>query len=536
MEKIINEINSVKRFMSARSTHSSCDLSQLVDSFAAQLLKLIGKTHLGPGEVAAVMEELSTNNPYGSTHTDSIIKSLDKHMVDSQDHEHDGTENAVSGKQMLHHWWTYPTASDWTVLLDPQKGFYVKMSIMVHRGRKCGITNPEEQALKWLLAFLMKCHYQEIPPVVQRWNQLNELKALFASEQENRPDMVCPLPLRTYPKNAKDLPDHILRAAYAADDMPIDKSDDMTGLTAIALQIPLRKTSRLLKGTGFADDAIQPTKKARLSSSHGACAYSKNELTSGHAKIEPIANTMPTLAPKLESHHPDGAKFCNQCGHSLRDQVEAACIKTEPDSKDRIRQQLRLNGQPVASQAPALSIAPKTEDMHEKQEHSLRSENNEPPLDPYAQAAIDALKTRNERRLEANLAAKAEAAKAAKGAVGKSKTEKDLEPGDADHDDSGDDDEDDDDADDAVKKKPSTKRPAASTATLKHNAKPVFNPSFHIEMSRSAVQCRHGVKASEAGGVIAPSFRFNKFPKGKTGAVQAAKKWVAEFKKTHKCS
>ena len=542
MEKIISEINSVKKFMAARSNHASCDLKQLGDSFASQLLKLIGKTQLGPGHVAALMDELSTNNPYGS-HTDAIIKLLDSKIVDAHDHVNPDIDDASSARQMLHYWWTYPTAGEWVVLLDPQKGFHVKMSVMVHRGRQCGVVNPDEQALKWLLALLMKCHYQEVPPVLVRWKHLGELKSLFETEQKNRPDMVCPLSLRSYPAKAADLPDHILKAAYAADDMPVDKSSDMTGITALALQIPLRKTSRLLRGHFFDDDTDMQAQQPRIKRSLSSSPREPMKVEP-IAHIEPVMNAKPNLlAPKLESAHPVDAKFCNMCGHALNHHAEAPCIKAEPDGKDNIRNQLRLNGQLLAPPLAAAGATP-PKDEPVKQEPSPRLETHvEPPLDSYAQAAVDALRSRNEKRVEAAKAAKSQAAT-------NSKTNKNEEHDDDDDDEDDDDNDDDDEQSDAaakkpaaapsalkkVKKKKGTNKPAACVpAVLKKKVCAVFNPKYDMELSRSAVQCRHGVKASEAGGVIAPRFLFRDFPKGKHGAVNAAKQWVAKFRKTYTC-
>ena len=80
------------------------------------------------------------------------------------------------------------------------------------------------------------------------------------------------------------------------------------------------------------------------------------------------------------------------------------------------------------------------------------------------------------------------------------------------------------------------KRPGAARKTLASalKTKPLFNLTFALEMTRSAVQCRHGVKAADAGGVIAPRFLFKNHG-GRKGAIKAAEKWVADFRKTHKC-
>ncbi len=98
------------------------------------------------------------------------------------------------------------------------------------------------------------------------------------------------------------------------------------------------------------------------------------------------------------------------------------------------------------------------------------------------------------------------------------------------------DDEADDDDDDPAMRKPSgapRKRPASAIAD-KLKA-PVFHPSYALEESRQQVQCRTGLKASLAGGVISPCFKYKNFANGKAGAVKAADKWLADFRKNHKC-
>ena len=105
-----------------------------------------------------------------------------------------------------------------------------------------------------------------------------------------------------------------------------------------------------------------------------------------------------------------------------------------------------------------------------------------------------------------------------------------------------------------MRAKPAMKRPAAALSAAKRvkagpasappkaTAKapvakhPVFNPTYAIEESRNQVQCRTGLKAITNRGVIAPCFKYKNFANGKAGAIKAAKKWLADFKKNNKCA
>lgn len=370
MEKLINEIRSVKRFVNARSSHASCDLSQLEKSFADQLLKLVGKASLGPGEVAAVMEELCKENPYG-THATQIIEALDKHMLSAECEE--AHESESSTKQMLKNWWMFLIAFEWAILMDPQKSMHTKMATCVHRARLLGIWNPDEQAVKWLLALIYKCHYAELPPPKQRLKQVNELKELFVSEQGSQ-HMAIPAGLRTYPGNARELPGSLYNAAYSEDQPPEDRSDAMTGLAGIANAIPLRKTSKLLKGCVPDDD--------------------DDEFD------EPVTKR-PLRSPSSQRCKIMSPKFCHACGraHDLdyskqmvgvaKMQQPEMPIKEEPVEQDRIRANLRLNGRPLTLLTPPIM---------KMEEPAVEAAVKPPILDEYAMAAVEALRTRNEKK------------------------------------------------------------------------------------------------------------------------------------------
>ena len=280
-------------------------------------------------------------------------------------------ESESSTKQMLKNLWMFLIAFEWAILMDPQKSIHTKMATCVHRARLLGIWNPDEQAVKWLLALIYKCHYAELPPPKQRLKQVNELKELFVSEQGSQ-HMTIPAGLRTYPGNARELPGSLYKAAYSADQPPEDRSGDMTGLAGIAHGIPLRKTSKLLKGCVHDDDEFDETvtKRPHRSPSSLQC------------KIVPVS------------------KFCHACGRAhepegLRHTVakmephikmEETIIKSEVE-QDRIRANLRLNGRPLTP--PVMKLA----------HVDIKDEEREPPiLDDYALAAIEALKTRKEKK------------------------------------------------------------------------------------------------------------------------------------------
>ena len=109
----------MKRFFVARSGQKQCDLSQLVKSFADQLLKLLNKATLGPGDVPIIMEELKDDNPYGE-YSDVIQTALDKYMLSGDHQDESESANQSATKQILQNWWSYPTADEWAICTVPK--------------------------------------------------------------------------------------------------------------------------------------------------------------------------------------------------------------------------------------------------------------------------------------------------------------------------------------------------------------------------------------------------------------------------------
>lgn len=85
-----------------------------------------------------------------------------------------------------------------------------------------------------------------------------------------------------------------------------------------------------------------------------------------------------------------------------------------------------------------------------------------------------------------------------------------------------------------AKAKAKSKAAANTTAKLKTAGKDLlFNPTWNDEKTRDNVICRPGLKFSDCG-ISSCSFTYAKNG-GRAGAIKAAKKWVADFKKAHRC-
>jgi len=443
MEFILNEIKSVRRFVSARSKHPNVDLTQMMKSFGEKLIKLISKHSITSVEIGIIMHELE-DSPYSDNYTVSIISCLDEKMlqvVDDKEHEAKKSDDPNSAKCKLHTWWNYFTKSDWLLLKDPSKSFHSKMELACYRARSFGCVDPDEQSVKWLLALLLKVHFtSELPTALQKYRKVNDLKSLFITEDSSRKDMLVPPSIPSYPKDATQLPSS-MKACYE-DDPPVnmDESPEVVGLANIAKLIPLRKNSALLKdipGHEFDDvfGASRGLRKTTSISSHSFDSPNNSPKIESQLKAEPIK-----FAPKLEPVEQHATcNFCPSCGHTLHGACShaAAPVKDEPadvaiDAANAIRLKLRLNGEPLPDQrlaslpAPAKLPAPaaKLDD----------SEDMPPILDEHAQAALAALQTRRElKRSEQAACMKSEKK------VKHDDTDNDAEEPDNDNDDDGED-------------------------------------------------------------------------------------------------
>ncbi len=134
------------------------------------------------------------DKPYGSEHSARIMAHMDTLLHDcvSLAMKGSGSGSAASprggggrNKQMLKHWWNYFTGTEVAVLQDLKTSMHVTMTILVERGLKIGLVDPDEQAHKWGLAFLLTCHYTELPSAQLLYDKLQDLKATWQSERRS---------------------------------------------------------------------------------------------------------------------------------------------------------------------------------------------------------------------------------------------------------------------------------------------------------------------------------------------------------------
>lgn len=405
----IKEINSVSNLFRSRSGVGIASSNLVLQkSFADTLIGIInGIKVFGPGEGSQLMDALK-DKPYGDVHTPRLCEHIDAKMQSCHRAPATGANSNV--KQLLKHWWHYVTAKDWAVLVDPKQSWNLKMTTLVERGISVGCVDPDEQSLKWLLATLLLAHYPEIPTYQQIYNKLQDLKQSYAAERKSVPHEQ----LATFPEDPKELPASIFNAAYPDEaDKPLKLV--IQGINTVAENIPLRKNSKLLKGksTGRAE-VNAALAKGNLGNAYGEGhpppqAHSAVSVPAP-AKIEAEARERPpiTAAPQdadekslLEEYHmklQQLRRVKKESSTYAPVVVPGGILQPLQDGPLHVHHaqdgSVMLRPRPMASkEEPAAPAAlPKEAGATVEKELTLQD------LDPYTQAALKALQSRDQKK------------------------------------------------------------------------------------------------------------------------------------------
>ena len=319
MQYVLNEIKSARQFVEARRKHGhDVDMSQILVSFSTKVTKLINQTSLSSTEIGVVMSELE-QSPYTSEQTAAIIAKLDEKLINSLGSDDaPGSHASGSGKSpstvggaksSIIAWWNYFSQDEWDAMKSDDRSFYQKAELAVHKSSSFGCVDPDEKGVKWLLALLLKLHYNnEQPDALVRFRKFNELKTLFVSEAQVRKSRGVPASLLQYPKNTDDCPAFVKEALSGA--VNRDNDSDCVGLSKVCSSIPMRKTSALLKG--FSNEATEEA----CCGIRPSPSKSKLEPTKAEAKREPTTITSKAEPVPSIADVPD-VNYCPSCGHNL---------------------------------------------------------------------------------------------------------------------------------------------------------------------------------------------------------------------------
>jgi len=318
IQMLVKDVESVKKTLGSRAAAGGGNNAALQMSFGESFIKQITLLKIVSTDDATTLMDSLKDSPYGDDMTKRILAVIDGKLQDSAIVPPGSMGCHIQG-QFLKEWWAYQTQEDWDFYRDPKKFFSAKMTRMVERALLLGCTYPDEQAIKWMLATLLLSHYDEMPPPREIFNKLKELKQTFASERKTS---TCEK-LILYPSSPHDLPKDIFNSAYP-EGGPQPVLVELSGISVVADQIPLRRSSHLLKTDG-ADvgpswqnmkSAIKGSTEQLLNLSHGASVVTqglkpvKQELASPANILELNAHGMAS-AVKQEPNAHDGGIGCD---------------------------------------------------------------------------------------------------------------------------------------------------------------------------------------------------------------------------------
>ena len=195
---------------------------------------------------------------------------------------------------------------DVTAFGNKKLNMHMKISTMVARLNRLGVTHPHEQTVRWNLAFLILLAY-DVPPTAKENNKLvNDFKDVAEAERKT-----FPFHHRVhYPSSPAGLEADAYAHAYDADDPPIQHH--VQGLAAYAQNnMIMRKNNMHLKDehtktkTPIKSEAVAPPSGVRCDhpgvepEASAIAAASPHGVRWGH----PYANTSPTHAHGPPMHY-----------------------------------------------------------------------------------------------------------------------------------------------------------------------------------------------------------------------------------------
>ena len=239
----MKEIQSFKEFYASRSKAGGDGVNpSLLASFKTSLVCQINNTASLTMEDGTAVNAALNDAPYGAELLQEIQQAIDCKvgMAVTAKKPRAGKPGAVK-QQTLKHIWNYPTQADWDVLLDAKRNFSSKASCLVHRMCVVGCSHPDEQSLKWALALLLMCSFDELPPPQVRLDKLADLKSMVHAERKTFDELPF---IAVYPEKPQELPQAVWAHGYE-DAAPVAK--EVPGISAIAAKkIPLRRNNKLL--------------------------------------------------------------------------------------------------------------------------------------------------------------------------------------------------------------------------------------------------------------------------------------------------
>ena len=241
-DDVLNEINGVKKYIQSRGGLRSLQVnSSLIDSFTLTAVKMVSMcSNFGPHAASQLTDALASDSPYGDAGTKAIVTAIESRLNSMTGLTRGQQQKGCSQSQLLKCWWNYLTVSDWDFIKDTKQHFSAKLTRMVERANLLGLVSFDEHTYKWMLAVVLVAHYDQLPASADVFSKLQELKRVRAMERKSYPHEF----ITKYPASPNDLRDAMYSYAYATEKPVVV---EIPGINAVAMKIPLRSNSVLLK-------------------------------------------------------------------------------------------------------------------------------------------------------------------------------------------------------------------------------------------------------------------------------------------------
>ena len=246
---LLAEITSAKSYFSSRGASGTAS-SKILDSFTASLIQQINTCmSMSTDDATRIQESLQTEDcPYTEDQVARIQTALDAKVSGNVASQPKLTD------QMLKKWWHYCTKDEWEFFQDPKQPFHAKMVRLVERANLLGLAHPSPQCLKWMVAFLLHCHYTSEPPThSQIFEKLKELKQVVSTERKVN---FAAMAMASYPDSPEELDEQLYKFAYPTD-APVKA--EVIGINALASKVCLRKNNSKLAAAVAVNTSPQPT-------------------------------------------------------------------------------------------------------------------------------------------------------------------------------------------------------------------------------------------------------------------------------------
>ena len=414
---MLKEINSARGFFRSRSGVVGEFDEKITKNFIDTMVQQVNACVAFSPTDATMLNDALHDNPYGLAGTKRLTSVIDAKLAAASAFVN--TKPASEFKQVMKGATLLLifTDHDWTLFKDPKKSFCFKVTRALERMNLIGLTHPEEQTLRWLLAILLVQHYAELPPPKTIFEKLQDLKQAVFTERKPYPFSN----ITEFPETPQELSADKFRYAYT-EGAPVVYS--IPELSFVAEKIALRKSSKLLKSSGAAASMPKQQLKAeggavevpiqqgwsgpqwdKPQDAHEEALYTnykaslwrhrasqQSGLLVGGAPISTKAELPATMQTKQELVEP-----------KLEDPpVGALVFAYTPDGS------LSLDDQQCSKLEPPAQIAPPASVQVEPATAAIKAaDSSDESLDAYSKAAIKALASRKAKKKAEKTAAAA---------------------------------------------------------------------------------------------------------------------------------